>query len=115
MVASQTVLDSIRVLSNAIDAVHDMVVRLESLGEEHGREVQRFQVQDDNQDTIRQMLEELPPKRAAALTTALMDLSKLVPADEQEAERLAAKTNNDLKLLKRIRANLHIALGDDEI
>ena len=60
------------------------------------------------------MLEELPPKRAAALVVALMDISKIAPADRQEIERLAAKAKNDLKIIKKIRTNLHFALGGDE-
>lgn len=108
-------LDLVRALTNAVDDLHDLVLRLSSLSETHGKRLQLFQGQDAiRQDTIQSILEELPPKRASALMVALMDLSKFAPTDQQDADRMAAKVESDFKLLRRIRANLHTALGDDE-
>ena len=85
----------------------------ESLSEKY--KTHSFQGQSINQDTIQQMLEELPPQRATALMTALVDLSNIVPKDMQEVERLTAKAENDFKRIENIRTNLHFVLGDDTV
>ena len=110
MSTNQTTLDGMRVLMEALDNLHDSFENIITISKKYEVKLQPFSDTNIfNQDAIQQTLGEMAPERASALAIVLINLSNLVPTNEQNGKK---ELENFIQLLKTIRANLHIALDE---
>lgn len=96
-----------------IDDLHDTFENIMSMPQRYEDKLQQFNDIDVfNQEMIQQALGEMPPERASALATALMDLPKLGPINEEDSKKVMEVFENFTQHIKTIRANLHAALDE---
>ena len=114
MSTTPSVMELVRVLTEAFDDMYEGMTRLIALSDKYKKKLEPFNdIGIYDQDSITKMLEELPPNRASALVLALVDMSDIVP-DEQSVEKNAELVTDYMETLSRIRANLHEAMGDEK-
>lgn len=101
----------VRVLIDVLDDTCDIGERAVALPKKFEEQMKPFEdITIDDPHNIKHILEELPPERAAALMTALIDLASLLPGDNIDTAAEFTKIENALKRFKNIRANLRLAM-----
>ena len=96
-----------------VDDACDIAERVVAMPKKYEEMMKPFQdIKIAEPDSVKQIMEELPPERAAALMVALMDLAGMVPASNVDTKAELAKLEKTLERLKSIRVNLRTASGD---
>lgn len=110
IVAEPPVLGLMRIVMEIFDDMVKSVEQAKASQEEYKLRLQSFQdIKESQEESIKQILTNLPPERSTPLVMAMMGLTKLM-TETGDLKEQVDKFENAIESVNSIRTNLHAAL-----